>query len=260
MTCLVQIISLLCVVTGSGLALGAGFDQHHLKWTTFLKQNVITKGQTVSVKYNAAKNDPAILNSYVVSIESVKKKDFDDFSENDRLAFLINAYNALTVKLIVDHYPVKSIKDIGSVLKSPWKQKFFTFLGEVHSLDDIEHEMIRKSFPEPRIHFALVCASKGCPALRNEAYEGNTLNAQLDSAAKTFLLDPSKNRYLIDTNRLEISSIFKWYGDDFAKKFGSVEEYLATRITTDLKSQQTIRNKKALITYLDYDWSLNEEK
>jgi len=234
------------------------FDHSHKTWTLFLQKYVTVKGPASTVAYKSIRKDPKGLTKYLEALEAVSKSDFDSFSENEKLAFLINAYNAFTIKLIIDHYPVKSIKDIGSLFSSPWKKKFFRLLGEKRHLDNIEHDMIRKWFNEPRIHFAVVCAAIGCPALRNEAYMAAKLKEQLEDAARKFLSDKSRNRYLPKKKKLELSSIFKWYGDDFIKKYGSVESFLATRMTSDPRQQKAIREKKASVSYLEYDWSLND--
>lgn len=236
------------------------FHHSHKQWTLFLQKHVNVKGFANTVTYKAIQADPSELNDYLRSLETVTKNEFDSFSENEKLAFLINAYNAFTVKLIVDHYPVKSIKDIGSFLSSPWKKKFFRLLGEERHLDNIEHDMIRKWFNEPRIHFAVVCASIDCPALRNEAFTSDEIETQLEDAAQNFLSDKSRNRYVPEKKVLEISSLFKWYGSDFPQKYGSLQAFLAPRIATTPEYQSIIREKKASVTYLDYDWSLNEEK
>lgn len=236
------------------------FDHSHQAWTVFLQKHVNMKGPASTIDYKSIKNDPKDLNEYLKSLEAVSQDEFNRFSQNDKLAFLINAYNAFTVKLIVDHYPVKSIKDIGSLFSSPWKKKFFRLLGEERHLDNIEHDMIRKQFNEPRIHFAVNCASVGCPALRNEAFVASQLDKQLEDAAVSFISDKTRNRYSSEAKKLELSSIFKWYGSDFPKKYGSLEAFLALRITSNPEHQKIIRDKKADVSYLDYDWSLNEEK
>lgn len=236
------------------------FDHAHKQWGLLLKQFVVVDGHESRVNYAKLKSDRQELDSYLKTLENVKNVEFSRFSELQKLAFLINAYNALTIKLILDHYPVKSIKDIGSFLTSAWKIKFFTLLEEKRHLDNIEHDLIRKSFNEPRIHFALVCASKGCPALRPESFTGDRLENQLEEATRNFLTDRARNRYSNATNKLELSSIFKWYGEDFYKKHGSVEAFVATRIAENPEEQAAIRSKKASISYLDYDWSLNDEK
>jgi hypothetical protein len=237
-----------------------GFDHSHLAWTNILQKYVTSKVVSSTVNYKALKTDPFEFNAYIASLEAITSEEYSQFSEKEKLAFLINAYNAFTVKLILDNYPLKSIKDLGTVLTSPWKIKFFTFLGERRYLDNIEHDMIRKNFNEPRIHFAVVCASIGCPALRSEAYTASTIDQQLEESAQNFLSDKARNRYNKDSKTLEISSIFKWYGGDFIKKFTSVEAFIASRITSDVDQQIIIREKKVSINYLDYDWSLNETK
>ena len=236
------------------------FDQSHLMWSQVLQKVVKKSGNTSTVNYKEIKSDPSQLNAYLKTLESVSEEKFSRFSNDEKLAFLINAYNAFTLKLIVDHYPVKSIKDTGSLFASPWKRKFFHLFGEERHLDNVEHDMIRKWFNEPRIHFAVNCASIGCPALRNEAFTASQLDKQLEEASVDFLSDKTRNRFNPDTKKLELSSIFKWYGSDFPKKFGSLETFLAPRITSNPEHQKIIREKKADLSYLDYDWSLNEEK
>lgn len=236
------------------------FDHGHRQWNDLLKRIVVVDGHESRVNYGKLKSNHQELDAYLKTLEKLKNAEFSRFSESQKLAFLINAYNAFTIKLILDHYPVKSIKDIGSFLKSAWKIKFFTLLDEERHLDSIEHDLIRKKFNEPRIHFALVCASKGCPSLRREAFTENRLEDQLEDVARNFLTDKTKNRYSKATNKLELSSIFKWYGEDFTKKHGSVEAFVATRMTENSEEQAAIRSKRASVSYLDYDWSLNEEK
>lgn len=236
------------------------FDQTHSMWTQILQKHVKKSAHSSTVNYKEIKRDPSKLEAYLKTFESVSQEEFNRFLNDERLAFLINAYNAFTVKLIVDHYPVKSIKDIGSLFSSPWKKKFFRLFGEEKSLDNIEHDMIRKQFNEPRIHFAVNCASVGCPALRDEAFVASGLDKQLEDASVSFLSDKTRNRYNPETKKLELSSIFKWYGSDFLKKYGALEAFLATRITSNPEYQKLIQEKKVSTSYLDYDWSLNEEK
>lgn len=234
------------------------FDQTHAKWNHILQTSVIAKGSHSQVNYRALKKQPEELNSYLDLLQRLTPEEFSTFSKNEKLAFLINAYNAFTVKLVLDHYPVKSIKEIGGLFSSPWKLKFFRLLGERRRLDDIEHEMIRKDFNEPRIHFALVCASKGCPALQNHAFIAPKLNEQLEAAAKTFLSDPERNRFDVGQEKLYISSIFKWYGGDFEKNFGNLKTFLAPYLTKSDNDRTLLLSPKTSLVFLDYDWSLNE--
>ncbi|WP_413698894.1 DUF547 domain-containing protein [Psychromonas sp. KJ10-10] len=204
------------------------------------------------------KQDQAQLKAYLTVLSNVSQSTFDGWSPSQQLAFLINAYNAWTVKLILTKYPdLESIKDLGSLFSSPWKKKFIPLLGKTLSLDDIEQDLIRGHFDEPRIHFAVNCASIGCPALRAEAYQSDKLDAQLEEATNLFLADASRNR--INNDELQVSKIFDWYQSDFEK-----QQTLATFLVkyanalnlTDQQKEDVI-NGKIDIEFLDYNWSLN---
>jgi len=226
-----------------------GFDHTHADWDRWLKKFTKVTGAVTTVDYATAKSKPEALRSYTQNIEAVTRAEFDRWTDPEKMAFLINTYNAFTVSLIADNYPVKSIKDLGGIFSSPWKKKFFRLFGEERHLDHVEHELLRKMWAEPRIHFAVNCASKGCPALRGEAFTAAKLEAQLESSAKLFLSDPSRNRWVAAENKLYLSKIFDWYGGDFVKKHGSVQAFVAPRMKA---------STGAAITYLDYDWTLNE--
>jgi hypothetical protein len=244
------------------------FDHSHTQWDALTKKHVVwlPGGNASQVDYKAFQADRPALKSYLDGVSSVNQADYDGWSKSQKLAFLINAYNAFTVELILTEYPnLKSIKDLGSLIRSPWKKKFFTLLGKERGLDDIEQGMIRApgSFDEPRIHMAANCASIGCPALRDEAYVADKLDAQLENSVVRFLSDHSRNRFNPQSGRLEVSKIFDWYAKDFAARAGSVETWLsayADRLTDDSRQQQAIREKKARLAYLDYDWKLNDKR
>jgi hypothetical protein len=242
------------------LVAAAGFDHDHSVWNGLLQTYVVDHGAYSEVRYRQIKQSASTtLDEYLHSLSAVSKSQFDGWSQAQRLAFLINAYNAFTVKLIVDHYPLDSIKDLGGFFRSPWKIEFFTLFGEKTYLDHIEHDLIRgRNYHEPRIHFALVCASVGCPKLQNRAYTAQRLESMLESASDTFLRDTSRNRYDAADNTLYLSSIFKWYGKDFAAKAGSVEQFVAPYISDDPTVQHRIRSRDVDVEYLDYDWSLND--
>ncbi len=172
-------------------------------------------------------------------------------SGNDRLAFWINAYNAFTIKLILDHSPVKSIRDIEVGGKGPWDIEWIEIAGSKYSLNKIEHAVIRKQFDEPRIHMALVCAAKSCPPLRSEAYEGKRLDAQLNDSAKRFLADTTRNRFDRTTNTLYLSELFSWYGEDFQKGYGSAAKFALTVMGVPYSEPLTVK-------YKPYNWDLNE--
>jgi hypothetical protein len=258
------ILSFVLVSFSSGLA--AGFD--HTLWDNLLHKHVvaINDGKATEVDYQAMLQDRASLQSYLATLTAVEAADFEQWAKPDQLAFFINAYNSWTVELILTRYPdLTSIKELGSFLQSPWKKKFISLLGEKRSLDDIEHKLIRAPgrYNEPRIHFAVNCASIGCPALRREAYRGEILEQQLTNAEKLFLSDQSRNR-IVDGGVFEVSSIFKWYGDDFRQGWRgirSLEEYFLSHAlifygyADNYKKDTTAKVK---IRYLEYDWKLND--
>ena len=194
------------------------FDHTHASWKAIVSETVKTEGSVSEVDYAKIKRAPQALDGYLSTLSAVPSEAYEKFSTDEKLTFLINAYNAFTVKLIIEHYPVRSIKKIGGAFSSPWKVKFFKLLGKERYLDELEHEIIRKQFNEPRIHLALVCASKGCPALR--AYDAKKLNEELDHTTNVFLRDPQRNRYDPASKKLELGKIFDWYGEDFVKKHG----------------------------------------
>jgi hypothetical protein len=185
------------------------------------------------------------------------------------MAFLINAYNAFTVELILGRYPkLESIKDLGGFLSTPWKPKFIALLGSMVSLDDIEHGLLRERgrYDDPRIHFALNCASVGCPMLREEAYVAERLEAQLDEQVLRFLSDRGRNRHNATNGKLEVSKIFDWYGDDFKAGHRGIDSLAAffARYADQLSGtpagREAVRAGRAPIAFLDYDWKLNDAR
>lgn len=226
----------------------AGFDHSHALFTEVLKKNV--KG--ASFDYAALKKNPEKLEAYLANLSEVSQSDFKGWSEAQQMAFLINIYNASTLKLIADNYPLKSIKD----LDSPWKQKRVKIFGDSVSLDHIEHEMLRKNYTDPRIHFGVNCASVGCPALRPEAFQASKLDTQLDEQARKFLNDTSKNRVDEKGEVIYLSSIFDWFKGDFVKKSGSVEKFISPYLKE--ADRKALLSENLKIKYTDYDWSLNK--
>ena len=202
------------------------------------------------VDYQGFKAEEEKLDQYLNVLE---KTDPDDLSRNEQFAFYINAYNAWTIKLILSGYPgVKSIKDLGSIFKSPWKKRMCRIDGDVITLDDIEHNILRPRFKDPRVHFAINCAALSCPPLGSEPYLGSTLDQQLKDASAAFI-NNSKRNYLKD-NTLYISKIFKWFSEDFDN---DVIGFFMTYAKKDLKKELEAKGSKIKIKYLDYDWSLN---
>ena len=247
----------------------AAFDHRHAAWTELLQEHVVWVGDGVAtrVDYRGFREDRTRLQSYLESLSAVSLARFQSWSRDRRLAFLINAYNAFTVELILTEYPgLDSIRDLGGLFSSPWKKRFFTLLGERRHLDEIEHQMIREPgvYNEPRIHFAVNCASIGCPALRPEAFVAERLEAQLEDSTARFLADRSRNRYDPATDTLEVSSIFDWYEEDFRRGWlgvNSVREFLARyadQLADDPEHRSRIRAQATDLQHLEYDWALND--
>jgi len=242
----------------------ASFD--HSPFDGLLRQYVVVLegGKATQVDYDGLLADRDRLSEYLQSLSELDQNEFDAYPLDNQLALLINAYNGWTLELILTRYPdLESIKDLGSFFQSPWKKKFFTFLGETRSLDEIEHDLIRDSgrYNDPRIHFAVNCASIGCPALRAEAYSGDKLQQQLTEATELFLADRQRNR--LRGQILEVSVIFKWYREDFEKGwlgFQSLEQFLVSYsqiLSLDEKMAEKVRGGEMKIDFLKYDWRLN---
>jgi len=223
----------------------------HAKWDALLKKHVDGSGM---VDYKGFRADSAELNGYLDLLRKHHPNE-ENWSEDERLAYWINAYNAFTIKLILEHYPVESIKDIGSTISipfvnSPWDIKFIEIEGEEYDLNNIEHGIIRKEFDEPRIHFALVCAAISCPKLRNEAFVANRLDEQLDDQTRDFFNNPEKNK--IASDRVVLSKLMKWYAGDFKSGSPSVIAFINKYSSTQIKDDTEI-------DYMDYNWKLNEQ-
>lgn len=219
----------------------------HEVWDSLVRQHVTTEGW---VDYQGFINDSIRLNQYLDLLER-NHPNSQFWSREERLAYWINAYNAYTVKLIVDHYPVRSIKEIKNgipFVNTVWDIKFIRIEDQVYDLNNIEHGILRPKFDEPRIHFAVNCASVSCPKLRNEAFVAEKLDTQLNDQARAFLNDTTKN--IIEPERLQLSRIFQWYGGDFRNE-GSLAGYIDQFTEVDIR-------KNAKINYLDYNWNLNE--
>lgn len=218
-------------------ALGTAQKNQHARWEQLLSQYVSANG---NVTYSEWQKNTQELNAYIETLAQLPPQ--NNWPKAQQMAYWINAYNALTVQLILQHYPLKSIKD----LNKPWDQVVFKTRERDYSLNTIEHEILRK-MGDPRIHFAINCASRSCPKLQTKAYVGNLLNDQLEAATKAFLLDTTKNNFT--SNPPQVSRIFLWFGKDF----GSRQErkaFLEKYIGKPLSSEK--------LDYLDYDWALNE--
>lgn len=231
------------------------FDHSHAAWTDLL-QDYVRDGR---VDYaGLKKNGQAALDSYLNHLSGVCAGFYARFDEQQRIAFWLNAYNAYMVRLILDNYPLGSVREIGWLPLAAFRNSFIPIrvTGESSmSLNDIEHDILRKECDEPRVHFAMVCASRGCPDLRSEAYRATDLDEQLDDQARRFINDPSKNRYVSESRTLELSSIFKWFRADFERGGGQLTDYVGRY--SDDSEYRTGKTDGIDVTFLDYDWSLN---
>ncbi len=275
-------ISLIFILTSSNFSFAGGeentlssqtkktqhesFDHSHSAWTTLLSKYVKLSDDKKSSAVDYKSFDKNSLNSYLKTVSSVSKKDFSSWTKNQQLAFYINTYNAYTVKLILNNYPVTSIKKIGSFFKNAWKQEFFKLFGEDYYLDKIEHKKVRESgkYKDARIHFAFNCASIGCPALLNEAWTAKKLKDQLDSAAKNFLSDQSRNKVDLKSRAVRVSNIFKWYGSDFEDNkmgYSSLKGFFKKykrSLGKNKEEQELLESKSYSVKYTGYDWGLNK--
>ena len=228
-------------------AAGAGDTVDNSIWADLLSRHV----REGVVDYKGFKAEEERLSAYLKMLEGV---DPEALSSKEQMAFYINLYNAWTIKLILGGYPgVESIKDLGSLFKSPWKKEIVRVKGDVITLDDVEHAILRPRFKDARVHFAVNCASKGCPPLLSEPFAGSTLDRQLDGAATRFLNDPKRTYLSGDT--LHVSKIFKWFKEDFDG--GDIVGYVRRFAAGDLKARLAAEKGSVEVDFLDYDWSLN---
>ncbi len=256
----------------------AQFDHAHAAWDALLKKHVrlVDGGKASQLRYADLAKERAALKAYLAQVSGVTEAQFRGWSKAEQMAFLINAYNAYTVELILTKYPdLKSIRDLGNIVfSSPWKKKFFMLFGRESFLDDIEHGMLRKPgvYDEPRVHFAVNCASVGCPMLREEAFIAARLDAQLEEQARRFLGDRTRNRYNAQSGKLEVSEIFKWFKEDWTSGYRGIgnagaatsrEQYFAryAELLADRpEHRKVVAEGRAPIDHLDYDWSLNDAR
>src|SRR5260221_584177 len=225
------------------------FSFYHAAWDALLRKDVVVieGGKASQVRYDGMARERAALQGYLAGVSKIGETEFEAWPKAEQMAFLINAYNAYVVEKILTRYPdIRSIWDFGKLFGNPFKDEFFTLLGRRASLDFIEHGVLRKRYREPRVHFAVNCASVGCPMLREEAYVAARLDAQLEAQVLRFLSDRSRNRYA--GGRLEVSKIFDWFKEDFEPL-----DAVFTRYAAALGAP----GRNPPLSFLDYDWSLN---
>jgi hypothetical protein len=262
------------VAQNDGIAAEPGFSYE--EYGKLLKTFVDNGGM---VDYRGLKMNPKALDDFTSSVSDLDPKVYYGWTDKKKIAFWINVYNAFTLKAIIDHYPIRpsflksfvypenSIRQIPGV----WDRLKFRVMGRDMTLDGIEHGMLRAKFHEPRIHMALVCAARGCPPLRNEPYVSATLDEQLDDQARHFSADPHKFRVDRKAHTVYLSSIFSWFGDDFIEKYGtdtrfpgySQKERAVLNFVSrylDARDKDFLAHGGYSLTYLPYDWSLNEKQ
>ncbi len=220
----------------------AEFENIHAPYDALLKRHV-HEGR---VDYVTLKKQRAPLDGYIQSLAQIRQVDFDKWTKDAQLAYLINFYNAVTLQLVINNYPIKSLKEVGSMFKGAWDQPVVPLFGENRTLEALEHSMIRKHFTDPRINMALTDASKGAPPLRSEAYVSKKLQKQFDNQSKMYLQSPAGMRVDMRNSTVHLSSVFDWYAKDFSSVLDFVRKYTGENL------------KYFKIVYIDYDWHLNE--
>ncbi len=260
---------------GRGASAGQEEGARYADYARALKDYVSSEGL---VDYKGLKANPGDLDRFVKSLDTTSRGDFDGWGVPEQIAFLVNAYNAFTLLVVIDHYPIQptfparltypdnSIRQIRGV----WTSIRFDLMGSKVTLDHIENDMLRAHYDEPRIHMALVCASMGCPPLRDVPYLGSRLDEQLGDQSREFLSDPKKFRVDRAKERVELSPIFKWFGKDFEKRYGGLQkagDFSASEHAVlgfimqyvGASERAYLAKGRFSIVYLDYDWSLNEQ-
>jgi hypothetical protein len=244
----------------AALALLAGFDQSHARWTDVLAAHVHGDG----IEYKAIQSDRAGLDAYLASLETVMPEEFASWSRAQQFAFWIDAYNAFTVKRVVDAYPIASIQDLGDATKKVWDQEFIP-LGRLFpeaggndlSLNDLENKILRPKFKDARVHAAIHCASRGCPPLLARAFVADKLDAELDEQVARWLDDPARNRFDPKAKKIVVSKVFDWFKDDFVRDAGSVQAWIAARAPEKERAWLASANDVA-IEFQDYSWKLDD--
>jgi len=231
------IILSLALISPSYASAAVTSSPDHSIWNSILQRYVSSDGK---VDYSGIKGDRRF-SDYLRTLSGSHPD--DSWSKAEKKAYWINTYNAFTVQLITQNLPLKSIKD----LETPWDRKFISIEGNAYSLNDIENKILRPQFKDPRIHFAINCASFSCPIMQNKAFTSGNLESMLESATRDFINDPKRNN--ISTNKIEISNVFDWYKEDFTAK-GSIVQFL------NRYSRNTIA-AGAAVSYMNYDWKLN---
>ncbi len=241
-----HILSIVLIIIICGSIVNAQENIDNTIYASLLKKYIVG----VRVNYDGLKKDEKILDEY---LNLLSVTDIKSLPLNTQFAYYINVYNAFTLKLILTQYPgINSIKEIGGFFSNPWKKKFIPLQGKTVNLDYIEHQVLRPKFKDPRVHFAINCASKSCPPLRNEPYEAKQLEKQLDEQAHKFINDKKHNYFKDD--QLYLSKIFKWFKVDFNNNPSLfIKQYADNDLKEKLNGHSNLK-----IGYLEYNWALNQ--
>jgi hypothetical protein len=268
-------LALLLSVVLAPSAVAEGFDHEHVAWDRLLAKHVriAADGTSSRVDYRGFLADRPQLRAYLDALSAVRADEYARWTKPQQFAFLANAYNAYTIEKVLTRYPkLDSIRDFGSVIGNPWKDRFFELLGKRQHLDGIEHETMRAPgvFDEPRVHVAVNCASIGCPMLGDRAFVAPRLDEQLEALMRRFLADRTRNRYDAASGRLELSRIFDWYADDFRREgrsflgrpgFAGVADVgarYADVLAVGEADRARLRARQASVSFVEYDWRLND--
>lgn len=238
----------------SGIEAQPDFDHSHRLYGEVLAR-FVRRGL---VDYGKLKSKRRSLDLYLEQLASVSEEKFRYWKREEQLAFLLNLYNAATLRLIIDHYPVHSIKEIRRFFKGPWDQKVVRFLDREITLNALEHKILRPEYKGPRIHFALVCAALGCPPLREEPYLPAHLERQLEDQGRRFFSESRKNRLSPEEGVVYLSPIFRWYEEDFIKDSGSVIFFVRHYFFPEASRGMELHRYE--VRYTEYDWSLNDKR
>ncbi len=212
----------------------------HVNWNSLLSKYVSSEGK---VDYDGFKTSQSKLDAYLSLLS--KNQPSSSWSKQESMSYWINAYNANTVSLILKNYPLNSIMDINN--GKAWDLKFIKIGEKTYSLNNIEHDILRIKYPDPRIHFAVNCAAKSCPKLNNSAFTPQNLEANLTQLTKAFINNSSKNN--LSSNPIKVSKLFEWYKDDFTKN-GTVIDYINKYSTSKIEASTKV-------DFMEYSWKLN---
>ena len=223
----------------------------HALFDQVLQEQVDENGR---VNYTKLKANPEKFEAYLDLLAAANPA---EWSYNSQLVFWINAYNALVIKGVIDHYPITSVRKV-KLFNGFFSRLKFQAAGKTYTLNQIEHGIIREEFADPRVHFALVCASRSCPPLQNRAFTAETIEERLEPLTFNFIRNPEQVRIDRAKRRVYLSKIFKWYDDDFKVGYDGVADFLADYLPSE--DVDFLESENIKFQYLDYDWTLNDQK